>query len=121
MTVNVAARMAQKRIVKDINGQIIDLRDETDGGWIIRNRQVVNPKKYEELVQKEKDKQEAAKAASMQITNPKAPDRNVIPGNKSTAQIDKVGDLEKKIDAVAKDVNEKFDSILKILSNKDNA
>jgi hypothetical protein len=47
--INVSGRMARKSVVKDMNGNIINLIDETDGGWIIRNRQVVNPEKFEKM------------------------------------------------------------------------
>lgn len=115
--ISVAARMAQKKLVKDFNGNIIDLKDEADGGWIIRNRQVVNQEKYNEMVQKQKDKQEAAKAAALAVSNPQAPNRNVTPKN-SEDVADKIASIEKKVEAVTKDVADKFDSILKILNNK---
>ena len=45
--------------------------DETDGGWIIRARQVVNPVKWNEILKKEEDKRLAAQAQAQQISAPK--------------------------------------------------
>jgi uncharacterized protein YceH (UPF0502 family) len=109
MSVQVANRMARKSVVKDLNGNIINLIDETDGGWIIRNRQVVNVEKYNALLQKEKDKQEAAKVVmdtSLHKNDPHAPDRTAAPS--------KMQELEKKVEGI----ESKLDQILNALNKK---
>ena len=44
--------LRKKSILRDTNGQIINWLDEANGGWIIRNRQVVNQARYDQEVQK---------------------------------------------------------------------
>lgn len=90
--------MARKTIVRDLSGNIITLIDENDGGYIIRNRIVVNPEKWEAVVKKEKDKQEAAKAQFDQKIDPNAPDRTVAPS--------KVDALEKKVAGIENNITE---------------
>lgn len=102
-SVNIAGRMAKKSIVRDLQGQIINLLDESDGGWIIRNRQVVNPEKYAEMLKKEEDRKTAALAIANQKVDDNAPDRTQAPG--------KVEALEKRID----DMDNKLDAILNAL------
>ena len=95
--------MARKSTVRDLSGNLITLIDENDGGYIVRNRQVVNPEKWNVLVQKEKDKQEAAKAQGMQKVDANAPDRTVASS--------KVDALEKKVAGMENNIAE----ILKLL------
>ena len=75
--------------MKDMSGNIINLLDETDGGYIIRNRQVVNQEKYDAIVKKEQDRQEAAKAVTMQVSSPHAEERNAVPGKQQDMQKEK--------------------------------
>lgn len=85
-------KLHKRTIVKDLSGNIISLRDEANGGWIIRDRQVVNEELWNEYVRKEKDKAEAAKAAA----NPKI--RENYPESKNDEQeTDKVSKLEAEI------------------------
>ena len=67
MSVNVAGHLAKRKVVKDLRGQIIDLIDENNGGWIIKGRQIVNQARWDELQKIEADRREAAKAASMAV------------------------------------------------------
>ena len=60
-------KLHKKRVVKDLNGNIIDWYDEAGAGWVVRGRQVVNKEAWNNYVAKQKDRQEAAKAAA----NPK--------------------------------------------------
>lgn len=101
--VRVAGHMARKSTVRDLSGNIINMIDETDGGWIIRNRQVVNQEKFQEYLQREKDKQEAAKAVAHQVTSPNAEERTTAPSRIET--------LEKRIDSQ----DAKLDAILNAL------
>ncbi len=106
MPINVSGRMARKATVRDTSGNIINMMDEADGGWIIRNRQVVNQEKYQKMLDIEEDKKIAARAMAEQITRPDAPDRTVVPG--------KMEALEKRIDSQ----DAKLDAILAALSKK---
>jgi uncharacterized protein (DUF4415 family) len=60
-------KLHKNRVVKDLNGNIIDWFDEAGAGWIVRGRQIVNTEAWNAHVAKQKDKMEAAKAAA----NPK--------------------------------------------------
>jgi uncharacterized FlaG/YvyC family protein len=99
--------MARKSVVKDLNGNIITMLDETDGGYIVRNRSVVNQEKWAEYLKKEEDKKLAAQAILHQKVDEQAPDRTVPP-----AQNAKVEALEKKVE----DIDSKLDAILKALN-----
>lgn len=105
--------MFRKSIVKDLSGNIITLMDEADGGYIIRNRQIVNPAKWEELQKKERDKQEAAKAQSMEKRDNDAPDRTVTAtvARENNTRMEK---LETKVDSMGGDIA----TILKLLNEK---
>lgn len=98
--------MAKKSIVRDLQGNIINLLDEDGGGWIIRNRQVVNQERYDEMLRKEADKKLAAQAILNQKVDEQAPDRTVPPS--------KVDALEKKVEGM----ETKLDAILQALSKK---
>lgn len=95
--------LARKRTVKDMAGNIIDMMDEVNGGYIVKGRQIVNPERWAELQAIEEDKKLAAKAVTMQKVDEKAPDRTVIPG--------KVEELEKKVTAM----DDKLNAILEAL------
>jgi hypothetical protein len=69
--INIAGRMAKKSVTRNTKGQIINLLDESKGGWIIRNGQVVNEGAYKDLLRKQEDKKEAAKARLNEISVPK--------------------------------------------------
>lgn len=101
--------MFRKQIVKDLNGNILTLMDEADGGYIIRNRQIVNPAKWEALQQKEKDRIEAAKAPALEKKDANAPDRNV-----TLKEANKMVELEKKVEGM----ESKLDAILNALNAK---
>lgn len=95
-------KLHKNRIVRDLRGNIVDWIDEADGGWIVQKGQVVNPDKWNEHLQKEKDRQEAAKAVTLQATND-------VPERASTPS--KVEELEKRMDGI----DDKLDSILNAL------
>ena len=60
-------KLHKNKVVKDLNGNIIDWYDEAGAGWIVRGRQVVNQEAWDKHMLKLKDRQEAAQAAA----NPK--------------------------------------------------
>lgn len=110
MSINVAPRMARKAVVKDLSGQVIDMVDEINGGYIIKNRRVVNKERWAELQKIEADKKLAAIASTMAITNPSAPDRGTSPSAENG--------LRKEFAEFKKDVDSKFDAILAVLKKK---
>lgn len=95
----VVGKLAKNRIVKDFNGNIIDWYDEARGGWIVQKRAIVNKELWEEHLRKQKDKQEAAKAVTMQKVDANAPDRTVNP-NKVQELENKIAEQDKKLDAI---------------------
>lgn len=99
--------MARKSVVKDLSGNIITMLDETDGGYIVRNRNIVNQEKWQEYLKKEEDKKIAAQAILHQKVDANAPDRTINP-----TQNAKVEALEKKVE----DMDSKLDAILKAIS-----
>lgn len=102
------SNLRRKSITKDISGNIINWIDETDGGWIVRARQVVNPEKWNRFVKAEEDKKVAAQAVAEQVTAPKSVE-NLRAGIKSTVNPqNKVDELEKKVD----NMESKLDAIL---------
>lgn len=109
--------------MRDLHGNIINMVDEANGGYIIRNRQVVNQERWEEILQQERDRQEAAKAIANQVESPNAHLRNQTPQFKDgeavvsetpktvEPKIDKVAELEKKVEGM----ESKLDAILNAL------
>ena len=98
-------KLFRKSTTRDLNGNIINWVDEADGGWIIRNRQIVNQAKYDAYLTKEDDRRVAAQAIALQVTSPTEGQRN----GKSETRVD---NLEKKVD----DMGSKLDAILKALN-----
>lgn len=98
--------MARKSLVKDLSGNIIHMVDETNGGYIIRNRQVVDQERWGEYLRKEQDKKLAAQAIQHQKVDENAPDRNTPPN-----QTKKIDELEQKVNGL----DSKIDQILKAL------
>jgi hypothetical protein len=89
-----------------MSGEIIDLTDEANGGAIISKGRVVNQEAIDEMAKKEKDRQTAATALTVQVESPNAEVRNVAPS--------KLDALEKRIDAQ----DSKLDAILAALNKK---
>lgn len=104
MGIKIASHLAKNKIVRDTSGNIIDWFDEIQGGWIVQKRQVVNPGAWNAYIQKQKDKADAAKAASMPKVDPNAPDRTVAPSQEKKIKEleDKVGKMDDKLDAILK-------------------
>lgn len=99
-------KLYKNKLVRDLNGNIIDWFDEANGGWIVMKRQVVNKEKWEEFLKKQKDKEQASKASTMQKVDPEAPDRTTPPG--------KLDELEKRMDGF----EGKLDAILEAVKGK---
>lgn len=102
----------RRRTMKKLNGDIIDLVDEADGGWIIRKGQVVNQEKFQQLLQKEEDRRKAAQAITHQVSVPDAvaAQRAGTPGQ-TKQEPDRVSNLEQRVN----DMDGKLDAILQAL------
>jgi len=111
--INISGHMARKSVVKDTGGNIINLLDETNGGYIIRNRQIVNPERYAELQKLEEDRKIAAQAILHQVESPNAEMRN-MPANQAQEKVGKLEELEKRLDGQ----DSKLDAILLALNKK---
>ena len=99
----VVGRLAKNKMVRDLQGNIIDWYDEAQGGWIVQKRMVVNADVWNSFQAKLKDKAESAKAATMakiREDNVEAPQTNK-----------KVEELEKKVE----NLDNKLDQILSAL------
>ena len=94
----------KKKTVRNMSGEIIDMLDETNGGWIIRNKQVVNQKRYDEILKIEYDKSVAAKAIAEQVSFPDAPDRTISPSKVDVLE-KKVAGMEGKLDKILSALN----------------
>lgn len=97
--------------MRDMNGNIINLLDETNGGYIIKNRQVVNQERWNEILKMEQDKREAALASTKAVSSPNAHLRN---GTPTPTQPDKVTELETRLNKQ----DEKLDAIINLLNKK---
>jgi hypothetical protein len=112
MTTKIAPHMFKKRIVRNTNGQIIDLYDESGGGWIIQKGNIVNEEAYNEIARREEEARTAtAKAIANQRVDDNLPDRNVT-GTEAIKNNSRLDELEEKIKAQ----DGKLDAILKALS-----
>lgn len=100
-------KLHKNKIVKDLNGGIIDWFDEANGGWIVKGRAVVNKERWNEHVNKQKDKEEAAKALTLAKTREDYPETK--DGVQEPSRVDK---LEEKVEAL----DSKLDAILKAVS-----
>lgn len=117
--IRIAGRMARKRIVRNSSGQILDMLDESGGGWIIKGGQVVNQEEYAKMLKKQEDEREAAKAVTMAVQASAEVEamRNGKPGAvpvPAPSAPDRVDALEQRIDAQ----DAKLDKILDALTKK---
>lgn len=96
-------KLHKNRIVKDLNGGIIDWFDEANGGWIVKSRQVINKERWNQEMAKQQDKVDAAKAVTMAKVREDYPET-------------KEGTTEPtKVDKLEKEVNEMKDTLQAIL------
>ena len=103
------SNLRRKSILRDTSGNIINWLDEADGGWIIRNRQVVNPDKWNAILKAEEDKRIAAQAAAQPVqASPEAEALRKGNGKSTASPLSKVDELEKKVD----NMESKLDAIL---------
>lgn len=114
--------MSKKSTVRNTAGQIVSMLDESNGGWIIRGGRVVNPDAYNEMLRKEADRKEAAKAIANPVEAPKEvqdmragiaplPKVNIELAKSESVPTDRVGNLEKKVEGM----EGKLDQILNAL------
>lgn len=118
----------KKSTLRRLDGSIINLKDEADGGDIIRNGRVVNEEKFNEIAQREEDKKKSAQAVANQVESPnahlrnQAPDKNLLTDmpkeeveqneHIQVIEPDRVEILEKKVE----DMDSKLDAILNALN-----
>lgn len=97
----------KKRTIRNLDGSIRLLQDDTRGGVIIQDGVVINQAVVDEMAEKERDRQMAATEAT-QVGVPQAviEERTVAPT--------KMQLLEKKVE----DQDKKLDAILELLKNK---
>lgn len=107
-SVNVG-HLYRKRTVRGLDGSIKLMEDEADGGVIIRNGQVVNQAKVDELAAKERDRQASATA----FVNPQPAPANVSVEERTIAP-SKVDKLEKEV----ADMKDNIATILSLLQKK---
>jgi len=98
-------KLHKKTIVRGLDGGIRDMRDEANGGWIVRGGSVVNQEKWEEYCKALKDKEDAAKA----FAEPKIREDYPEAKDGEPSRVDK---LEEKVEAL----DSKLDAILKAVS-----
>ena len=96
----------KKRTVRRLSGDIIDLIDEANGGYIIKGGRVVNQERFDEMRKIEEDKKVAAQAILHQKVDESAPDRNMT-AQEAVKQSTKMEELEKKNE----ELNTKFDAL----------
>ena len=95
----------KKSILRDMSGRIREMRDDTHGGWIIKNYQVVNQQRWDELVKIEEDKKKAAQAQAHAV----APKQEIIEQRATTPS--KLQELETRIN----EQDKKLDTIISLL------
>lgn len=100
----------RKRTVRRMNGEIIDMTDEANGGALISKGRVVNQERINEIAAIEEDKQKAAQALTAQVVNPNAEDRT-MKADEVIAKNNKLEELESRIEAQ----DTKLDAILAAL------
>ncbi len=93
-----------------MNGEIIDMTDEANGGALISKGRVVNQERINEIAAIEEDKQKAAQALTAQVVNPNAEDRT-MKADEVIAKNNKLEELESRIEAQ----DTKLDAILAAL------
>jgi hypothetical protein len=101
-------QLLKKSTIRRLNGQIVKLVDEENGGVIIDKGQVVNEVRYKELQAIEEDRRRAAEAVQHQI---------VVSAQleaQRTAQPSKLEEIEKRQD----ETDAKLDMILSLLQDK---
>lgn len=113
--------MAKKAITKDLNGNIINMLDETNGGYIIRNRQIVNQDRWNEILKKEEDRKLAAQAILHQRVDPDVSDRSKlgIPASEALKNLNNKNMVNNsKLEERVSGLESKLDNIIKLLENE---
>lgn len=100
-----------------MNGEIIDMVDEANGGALIAKGRVVNQERINEIAAIEEDKRKSAQALTAQVENPNAEDRT-MKAEEVIAKNNKVDELEKRMEKRMEEQDTKLDAILAALSKK---
>lgn len=100
-------KLFKKTIVRGMDGGIRDMRDEANGGWIVRGGQVINHEKWQEYLKIQKDKEDAAKAVAepkIRQDYPETRENNPVVSSKLEERVDKMEEtLAAILKAVSKD------------------
>ncbi len=104
--------MARKMVVRDLQGNIRDMRDDTSGGWIVRSGQVVNKEKWDELQKIEQDKKDAALAFTKAQEAQGMVTQEILAARAGAPSM--TAELEKRVDKLEGGIEE----ILSLLKNK---
>lgn len=121
MTVQVGT-LFRKRTIRKLNGQLVELVDEANGGAIVKNGQVVNPERYAEIQKQEEDAKLAAQALlhatavpeEIQAVRTGRPTKETV--EKVTAAQQPKEDKFAELEAKVKSQDEKLDAILAALN-----
>ena len=100
---NVTAGTLYKKIIRrDLSGNIIDFRDDANGGWIIRDRQIINQARIDEMAKIEEDKRKAATAEALAVQAPPevVEQRLGIPPSKMKELEERINSQDAKLDAI---------------------
>lgn len=90
----------RKKTVRNLDGSIREMLDETDGGYIIRGGRVVNQEKLDELAKKEQDRMTAATEATQVEMPPEIAEQRVHSPTKMQELEKKVAEQDTKLDAI---------------------
>lgn len=104
MAVNVGHLHKKRTLRRWGSNEILDLQDEADGGWIIRKGQIVNQVKFDELVQKELDRQKAKEAPAQMAQSNVAPEVRNAQGGKVAPEASRMDALESKVGDIEGDI-----------------
>ena len=95
----------KKSILRNLDGRIREMRDDANGGWIIKNYQIVNHERWDELVKIEEDKKKAAQAQSLGVV----PAPEILEQRSATPS--KIQELETRMN----EQDKKLDTIISLL------
>lgn len=90
----------RKRTVRNLKGDIIDMRDDTDGGVIIAKGRVVNQEKIDEMARKEQDRKTAATEATQVHVAPEVAEQRSAAPSKFQELEKRINDQDAKLDAI---------------------
>lgn len=91
------SRMRRNKIIRRLDGSFVEFIK--DGKTLVKRGDIVDQEGYQEFLQEQKDRMEAAKAPTMERKDANAPDRTVNPQRLEELEA-KLKDQDKKLDAI---------------------